>query len=198
MDDSCEREFVGCARMESSFSYHHSNRRMLDFFVWKGYEICIYMYCIFKETAMGTKLDSIAEEDRKNYIDNIKEMSKCFIKRFVRLWLHPPLLFSLSEVGRVQSKCLQVLHTFTNNVIKERRSIRCKNNLSNTKNRTAMLDLLLAAESEGKINNDGIREEVDTFMFEVIVVVIFFLRNTFENRSNSRATTLRRWLSVFV
>lgn len=34
------------------------------------------------------------------------------------------------------------------------------------KRRYAMLDILLAAESDGLIDHEGIREEVDTFMFE--------------------------------
>jgi cytochrome P450 family 4 len=34
------------------------------------------------------------------------------------------------------------------------------------KRRFAMLDTLLAAEENNEIDNDGIREEVDTFMFE--------------------------------
>ena len=34
------------------------------------------------------------------------------------------------------------------------------------KQRYAMLDTLLAAEADNKIDEEGIREEVDTFMFE--------------------------------
>ena len=35
------------------------------------------------------------------------------------------------------------------------------------KKRLAMLDLLLTAEKNGLIDNEGIKEEVDTFTFEV-------------------------------
>ena len=36
-----------------------------------------------------------------------------------------------------------------------------------------MLDTLLAAERDGLIDHEGIREEVDTFMFEVKYIFVF-------------------------
>lgn len=36
-----------------------------------------------------------------------------------------------------------------------------------SRRRVALLDLLLKAESRGEIDLEGIREEVNTFMFEV-------------------------------
>ena len=42
-----------------------------------------------------------------------------------------------------------------------------------------MLDVLLAAERDGLIDPEGIREEVDTFMFEVNLTLSYSNKNYF-------------------
>lgn len=128
---------------------------------------------------MGTDLDSIQDIQKKEYKNAIFEMGLNVVHRLVRAWLHSPLLFSFSSLGRRQGKALSVLHKFSTDVIRQRRNARIlsgdkivvdkimDDDFKSLKKRLAMLDLLLSAEDEGSIDENGIREEVDTFMFEV-------------------------------
>lgn len=80
--------------------------------------------------------------------------------------------------GWKQSKYLEVLHDFTNSVIEEREKNFKDSDIENLnddsedsfvvgKKRLAMLDLLIKEKrSKQGIDIEGIREEVDTFMFE--------------------------------
>lgn len=87
------------------------------------------------------------------------------------------LLFNLSSYRKRQDKALEILHGYTNSVIRSRRRELAEANDSNPSNDTtndlgirrkvAFLDMLLQATVDGRPLTDvEIREEVDTFMFE--------------------------------
>ncbi|CAH0714224.1 unnamed protein product, partial [Brenthis ino] len=126
------------------------------------------------ETAMGTSMKDDIESVANKYSKAIEVVGTSVIERLCRIWLHSDFLFKLSNRAKVQEKALKDLHVFTSRIIRERRIFLNENNINafddaedyGKKGRLAMLDLLLENEKIGNIDTVGIREEVDTFMFE--------------------------------
>jgi cytochrome P450 family 4 len=117
------------------------------------------------ETSMGIKLDD-SPRDCTDYQNAIYTFGYALTYRMVRPWLYnDSVFFNLTSLGKFTRKSIQTLHDFSRRVITERE----KNFTDSSKpnKRMAMLDLLLSAKHNGAdIDDDGIAEEVDTFMFE--------------------------------
>lgn len=121
------------------------------------------------------------------------------MNRQSKIWLQPECLFKLTNEYKRHQRCIEILHGVSNKVIRDRKEEIVKrkqkliqnnnnsldqinNNLTpgqencveeeiGEKKRLAFLDLLIEASKEGTVlSNEDIREEVDTFMFEVTFI----------------------------
>ncbi|KRX93607.1 Cytochrome P450 4V2, partial [Trichinella pseudospiralis] len=135
---------------------------------------------IICETAMGRHVNAQKNSD-SDYVRAIYKLNRIIHERQKKPHLWPNIIFRLFGKGKEQEECLKILHSFTWKVIQERRE-EVKQlggwakvldrqmtdfEMTSQKRRLAFLDLLLQIAEQGKLTDQDIREEVDTFMFEV-------------------------------
>ncbi|NP_001165985.1 cytochrome P450 4AB4 precursor [Nasonia vitripennis] len=144
-----------------------------------------YTLNVICETAMGTSLHGM-EEFQEKYRNAIHKMGDVLIYRIARPWFRKESTFKWTQKGQEQTAALKVLHGFSEKIISERKEYhdQTKYNYLNQfmtdevndeedneiygirKKRLAMLDLLISLFRNGQIDDEGIQEEVDTFIFE--------------------------------
>ncbi|KAJ3659328.1 hypothetical protein Zmor_011019 [Zophobas morio] len=125
------------------------------------------------ETAMGTKLKFIKKEEIE-YRQAIIDMGQIAAYRMLNSWFINGFVNLFSPNYFKEKKLIKTLHNFTRSIIADREQITEKLNddpddheVYKGRKRMAMLDLLLKTKNEEKtIDEKGICEEVDTFMFE--------------------------------
>ncbi|XP_060525303.1 cytochrome P450 4C1-like [Cylas formicarius] len=129
------------------------------------------------ETAMGVNLGTFREQGLR-YKEAVYEISTIVYKRFVRFWNGIDFFYhNFSSLAKTERSVVTILHNFTNNIIKKREETFKAFNVPldieenayavNTDRHHAMLDVLLNAKlNDGIIDDAGISEEVNTFVFE--------------------------------
>lgn len=129
---------------------------------------------------MGTTVNAQTDEENE-YVKAVYSFSELMLQRFVRPWLHSEFIFRRSAIGKKYFAAVDTLHRFSKDVIRKKRLARLESSsrdksaeaaddVFGKKKRRAFLDLLLESnESEQVLSDDDIREEVDTFMFEVSI-----------------------------
>lgn len=148
---------------------------------------------------MGCKLNLQKESDN-NYVQAVHNLGKIIFHRVIRPWTYANCMFYLfSSKGKLENRLLEIIHNFTNKIIKNREENFEKignlldetneNNIYYGRKKLAMLDLLLNAKvTHGSIDDKGIKDEVNTIMFEVssLQEITFFEEKIFlGSRHNS-------------
>lgn len=126
---------------------------------------------------MGTKLNAQTDTESE-YVYSVKQMCRMAHERSINLFKSIDILFNLSKDSKIQEKAVNVLHNYTDEVIRRRKNLKLQEAQScsqsehdeNGKRKLALLDLLLEynMRDEPLLDETQIREEVDTFMFGVI------------------------------
>ncbi|XP_050449047.1 cytochrome P450 4C1-like isoform X2 [Cataglyphis hispanica] len=153
------------------------------------------------ETAMG--VDIHAQEIETEYTTTIHRGSKLIADRIFQPWLWSDWLYNLVPSGIKYNSGLNIIHKFTKEVIRKRKIARqSENGFVKSENeddkfdidkrkRKAFLDLLLDQneKTETPLNDDELRAQVDTFMFEghdttavAITWTLFLLGNNLEHQ----------------
>lgn len=139
---------------------------------------------IFCETAMGCQVHAQKNSDSE-YVRAHKLIGKIIRNRVQKVWLRPDIIFRQTEDYQRHQQCLQVLHDFSDRVVRERkaeilakrRKVEENIDLNNNNNepeeandscrkkQLAFLDLLIEGSLDGNGLTDlDVREEVDTFV----------------------------------
>lgn len=127
---------------------------------------------------MGIQVNSMSTKSSR-YIDAIYGVCDEIIYRLPKIWLIFDFIYFKTKAGKRFLEHVFVLHDTTSRVINERKKVltqkqdRKEDDVSKSdfgeKKRKAFLDLLLELSNDGIVLTDKqIREEVDTFLFEVI------------------------------
>lgn len=128
------------------------------------------------ESAMGTKVNAQIHSDSE-YVQAVKEITTIIHIRTYDVLARYDFLFNFTSYRKRQDKALEILHGYTNSVIRSRRqelaqlkdakSIDDSASDLGIRRKIAFLDMLLQATVDGRpLTDEEIREEVDTFMFE--------------------------------
>lgn len=134
---------------------------------------------------MGVSVEA-QKYEHSSYVTNVKLMCRIGLIRTTSVIKSNDILYRFCPEFFWEKKAVQELHDVTYSVIDKR--MNKANTILNDvvkvwddadvgkKRKLALLDILLASTVDGEpLSREDIREEVDTFMFEVSNLYIFFL-----------------------
>lgn len=125
---------------------------------------------------MGTTVNA-QENAESEYVKAVHNMCRIVVERGFSAIQRFDFLYQFTDNYKCEQWSLKILHGYTNSVIQSKKKesslkhSESNDNIDDTglKKKVAFLDLLLQHQLENNSFTDtDIREEVDTFMFEVI------------------------------
>ncbi|KAJ9590499.1 hypothetical protein L9F63_016450, partial [Diploptera punctata] len=131
---------------------------------------------IICETAMGVEINAQDQEKQSDYVEAVSKVTLGVMTRMLSPWLYPDFVYNLLPCGKRFNKYVNILHSFSHKVIRQRKEYyaelksgqKIAEDLHSGKKKLTFLDLLLEASENGEnLTDEEIREEVDTFMFEL-------------------------------
>ncbi|XP_023218032.1 cytochrome P450 4C1-like isoform X2 [Centruroides sculpturatus] len=134
---------------------------------------------IIGDSAMGVRFNT-QDRSHSDYGVAINDITSAVIQWFTKPWYWFSFIFNLSPLGKKFYKDIDTIHEFDRKVIREKKqkmieelkdnqtidNFQEEKEVTGVKKRRAFLDLLLYHHLTDKsLNEEDIREEVDTFMF---------------------------------
>uniref|UniRef100_A0A336M5J0 CSON009396 protein n=1 Tax=Culicoides sonorensis TaxID=179676 RepID=A0A336M5J0_CULSO len=129
-----------------------------------------YALDVISESAMGIKLNSQTDPNSK-FVQANTEILLSIYHRVIYPQYRNEFIWKLSSTYKKQVEIIKYIDNFINDLIEKRRGeilakITTDNKSEDTKEKPALLDILLQSEMDGKpLSNEDIRGEVNTFMF---------------------------------
>ena len=130
------------------------------------------------ETSMGA--DVTGDEKGPKYVEGITCLNNQLQTRQRKPYLWPDFIYGYTSHGKAFYQSLKYVHEYTVDIINKRTEAKNKtsyaknfpkvvennSNIHKRKGDLSFIDILLDSYQSGDIDIDGIREEVDTFIFE--------------------------------
>lgn len=128
---------------------------------------------------MGTQVKT-QNGNNFQYITAVKKYLQILFKKQFSMLKRFDIIFKYTSDYKQLHQLADTLHAFTNSVIEKRREELLKNadvyEYSDNKKKEVFLNLLLQMRDNGApLSDEDIREEVDTFMFEVSSLSVKFV-----------------------
>ncbi|CAJ0575857.1 unnamed protein product, partial [Mesorhabditis spiculigera] len=120
---------------------------------------------IICESAMGVSVNAL-ENENCSYVKALMDMGWLTLEWALNPINWFPPFWYLSGRKFMFDRVVKELTDFTKEVIKQRKAEFAKGDRKKLGTKQTFLDLLLEANQENNMNDEDIREEVDTFMFE--------------------------------